>query len=98
MSHSEGTIRQRIVDMLAKQALTALDLSRAVGIGEKEVYRHLPHVAKSAARQGRRLAITPSTCLACGFTFHRRTRFTRPGRCPRCRQCRIDHPVFRIVT
>ena len=97
MSTPGGTVRQRMIDMLESEAMTALDLSQAVRVTEREVIRHLAHIAKSVVRQRRRLEVTPSTCLACGFTFTKRTRLTRPGRCPRCRRSRIDHPVFRIV-
>lgn len=92
-----GTIRQRIIALLRQEAMTAQDLSRSVGVAEKDVYRHLAHIEKSMAGQGRKLELAPCTCLACGFTFSERRRLTRPGRCPRCRQSRIDHPVFRIV-
>lgn len=91
-----GTHRQQIIDLLQQEAMTALEISRAVRISEKDVYRHLAHIEKTMAGQGRKLSFTPCTCLACGFTFTDRRRLTRPGRCPRCRQSRIDHPVFRI--
>jgi predicted Zn-ribbon and HTH transcriptional regulator len=92
------TIRRQMIDLLQQAAMTALDLSRAIGISEKEVYRHLVHVEKTAAGQGGRLTFSPCTCQACGFTFKARRRLTRPGRCPRCRESRIDHPVFKINT
>ena len=97
MSDTAGTIRQRVVEQLEQAAMTARDLSQAVGVPEKEIVRHLGHIARSVARQGRRLDVIPSTCLACGFTFTQRSRLTRPGRCPQCRRSRIDHPVFRIL-
>lgn len=90
------TIRQQIMHLLLEDAMTALDLSQAVGIAEKEVYRHLVHVEKTVAGQGHKLVLRPCTCQACGYTFHDRRRLTRPGRCPRCRQSRMDHPVFWI--
>ncbi len=91
-----GTIRRRMIDLLQQAAMTALDLSRAIGVPEKEVYRHLAHVEKTVAGQGGRLTFSPCACQACGFTFTARRRLTRPGRCPRCRKSRIDHPVFTI--
>jgi predicted Zn-ribbon and HTH transcriptional regulator len=91
-----GTLRQQIIDLLGKAAMTALDISQTVHISEKDVYRHLTHIQKSVASQGRKLSFTPSTCLACGFTFTDRRRLTKPGRCPRCRESRIDHPIFKI--
>ena len=93
-----GTVRQEIIDLLNAKSMTALEISQAVRVSEKDVYRHLAHIAKSVSGQGRKLAFTPCTCLACGFTFADRRRLTRPGRCPRCRESRIDHPVFRIET
>ena len=92
------TVRRQIIQLLMQEPMTALDLSRAIGLAEKEVYRHLEHVEKTIAGQGGRLKVTPCTCQACGFIFKERRRLTRPGRCPRCRESRIDHPVFRIAT
>lgn len=91
-----GTIRQQIIDLLQQEALTALEISQAVRVAEKDVYRHLAHIEKTMAGQGRKLAFNPCTCLACGFTFTQRRRLTRPGRCPQCRKSRIDNPLFRI--
>jgi predicted Zn-ribbon and HTH transcriptional regulator len=91
-----GTLRQQIIDLLCQQAMTALDISGAVRIPEKDVLRHLGHIRRTVVRQGGKLAVTPCTCRACGYTFTDRRRLTRPGRCPRCRESRIDHPVFRI--
>jgi len=91
-----GTVRQQIVARLCQEAMTALEISKAVRVSEKDVYRHLSHIQKSMAGQGKKLAYTPCICLACGFSFADRRRLTRPGRCPRCRESRIDHPVFRI--
>jgi transcriptional regulator len=91
-----GTLRQQIIDLLRQETMTALDVSQAIRISEKDVYRHLAHIEKTVAGQGGKLSFTPCTCLACGFSFTDRQRLTRPGRCPRCRQSRIDHPVFRI--
>ncbi len=91
-----GTIRRQIIDLLLQQAMTALEISQAVRISEKDVYGHLAHIQRTVVGRGRKLSFLPSTCLACGFTFKERRRLTKPGRCPRCRESRIDYPVFRI--
>lgn len=91
------TLRQQIINLLQDSAMTALDISQAVRVSEKEVYHHLAHIEKTVAGQGRKLVLIPCTCQACGFPFKGRRRLTRPGRCPRCRENRIDHPVFSVV-
>ena len=76
--------------------MTAIDLSRDLRIMEKEVYEHLPHIARSVASQRKQLVIHPSICQKCGYVFKDRTRFTRPGRCPKCRETHIQRPSFEI--
>jgi hypothetical protein len=76
--------------------MNARELSQALGIQEKEVTAHLPHIARSAAGQGRRLVMRSPRCIACGYRFEDRSRFTRPGRCPRCKETRVERPAFRI--
>jgi len=90
------TIRQQLIEILSEREMTAIDLSGDVGIREKEVYEHLPHIALSVASQGKKLVIEPSRCLKCGYVFEGRKRFTRPGRCPQCRETHIQKPKFKI--
>lgn len=72
-------------------------LSRAMGLGEKEILPHLPHIAKSAAAQRARLAVEPARCTGCGFEFRERRRLSPPGRCPRCKASRLQGPWYRII-
>jgi hypothetical protein len=90
----EATLHQVLLEADA----TARDLSRLVGIPERDVAEHLRHLERSLRRSGERLVVEPSVCRSCGFTFtHRdRHRYTRPGRCPECHGRRISLPVFRI--
>jgi predicted Zn-ribbon and HTH transcriptional regulator len=76
--------------------MSARDLSQALGVREKEVYAHLPHVARSVQKDGMQLLISPVACLACGYRFKNRKRYTRPGRCPQCKATRIQTPLFII--
>jgi predicted Zn-ribbon and HTH transcriptional regulator len=91
------TIRQQIIDLLSQNEMTATDLSRSLGIEEKEIHQHLPHIFRSAAAQGWTLQILPSECLKCGFVFKDRTRFTPPGRCPHCKSTYIQKPAFKVI-
>jgi hypothetical protein len=91
-----STIRQQIIAVLEHGPCDARDISQEVGISEKEVYTHLPHASKSVAQKGKKLHIQPPECLACGFVFSKRSRFTRPGRCPKCKSQRIKNPYFEV--
>jgi predicted Zn-ribbon and HTH transcriptional regulator len=90
------TIRQQMTVLLSKKDMSARELSQAMRIREKEVYEHLSHISRSAAAQGKKLIILPSRCLVCGYVFQDRKRFTRPGRCPRCKRSHIQEPMYRI--
>jgi predicted Zn-ribbon and HTH transcriptional regulator len=76
--------------------MNAIEISQEIGIKEKDVYEHLPHVARSVAVQGKNLVILPACCLDCGYVFRDRRRFTRPGRCPKCKGTHIERPAFEI--
>jgi len=92
-----GTIRQQIIELLTDAEMDARELSREVGIKEKEVYEHLAHIARSLAAKGNKLTIRASECLKCGYVFKDRRRFTRPGRCPRCRESHLTSPFYHIT-
>ena len=90
------TIRQQMIALLSEEEMSAIALSQELRIAEKEVYTHLPHIARSVAMQGKKLLIQPSRCLKCGYVFEERKRFTRPGHCPRCKATYIQRPAYRI--
>ena len=91
------TIRQEIIDLLSRQEMGVRQLSGQVGIQEKEVIEHLSHIARSLAVKGKKLTIRPAECLLCGYVFEKRQRFTRPGRCPRCKKSHLQSPEFYIA-
>lgn len=90
------TIRQQIIELLVEQEMSAREISQTVRIREKEVYEHLFHVARSVNTQKKKLVITPSECLGCGYIFKNRKRYTPPGRCPHCKGEHIQNPTYRI--
>lgn len=91
-----GTIRQKMVAILKEGQHDARSLSQQLGISEKEVRVHLPHLDRTIRQQGQRLVIIPSTCLSCGFIFKDRKRPTKPSRCPRCRTTHLTAPLYQI--
>jgi transcriptional regulator len=90
------TVRQRMVALLSEKEMTARDLSQALGIREREVYDHLSHIAHTVAGRGGRLTVLPISCLACGWVFQERKRFTRPSRCPRCKKSHVETPAYHL--
>ena len=88
------TIRQRMIVLLVEKEMTARELSQVLGIREREVFDYLTHIGRSVAAQGGRLTVLPVRCLACGYVFEERKRFTRPSRCPRCKKSHIETPVY----
>ena len=90
------TIRQKIISLLRKAEMSAREISGEIGIAEKEVTEHLAHIARSVSSQGKKIIITPATCRVCGYEFENRKRFTRPGRCPKCKKSHLQSPRFRI--
>jgi predicted Zn-ribbon and HTH transcriptional regulator len=91
------TVRQDLALALRTGPATARDLSKAVGISEKDVAAHLVHLAKTLRARGERLVTVPSRCLDCGFAFAQREKPARPSRCPRCQANRLTLPEFSIA-
>jgi predicted Zn-ribbon and HTH transcriptional regulator len=90
------TIRKEMILLLGNKEMDAREISSAVGVGEKEVYTHLSHIAHSVKHQRKKLIIKPSVCLGCEYVFEKRKRFTRPSRCPICKSEHIRSPMYRI--
>lgn len=91
-----ATRRQEIERLLREKPHTARDLSKAVGVSERDVPEHLVHVEKSLRQRSGALRLEPVRCLGCGFRFEERRRFSRPGRCPQCHGRRLTLPRFWI--
>lgn len=91
------TLRQEMIALLKTGWQDVRGLSQALGIREKEVHGHLAHVSRSIRRGQGHLICDPFECLGCGYRFKDRERFTRPGRCPRCRKTWIQNAAWRIV-
>ena len=90
------TTRQRMRELLLQNDQDLRSLSQQLSLAEKEVLDHLHHLELSVRKRNQKLVILPSYCLKCGFSFTKRKRFSKPGRCPRCRSTYIEPPVFRI--
>ena len=90
-----ATVRESLCDALREGPCTAKDLSRAVGIPERDVPEHLEHLARSLRARGEELVVEPSRCLECDFV-PRRHPMKRPAHCPSCRGRRLALPRFSV--
>jgi predicted Zn-ribbon and HTH transcriptional regulator len=90
------TARQALRDALKDGPFTAHELSARAGIAERDIVGHLEHLEKTAKAHGERLEVEPARCDACGFTFKKRDRLSRPGRCPVCRGSHLVPPRFTL--
>ena len=90
------TIRQQIISLLEKDEMCAREISKAVGVREKEVYEHLEHIRRSLKAQKKKLITDPFYCLMCNYVFKDRKRLSRPGRCPECKQTHIEPARYKI--
>jgi hypothetical protein len=93
-----GSTREQLREALrGDMPLTLRDLSQIVRISEAQVAEHLPHVERSARRDGERLVVEPAHCHTCEHVFAERRRFTTPSRCPSCKSERVGAARFRIA-
>jgi len=90
------TKRQEIIDILKLRSLSAKEISRNLGLSEKEVYAHLEHIRRSLRSEGLKLSVEPAVCLDCNYEFSKRDRLQPPGRCPRCKGTHIKDPEYFI--
>ena len=89
------TLRKRIAEALEGEPLDVREISQRFHLREKEVLDHLQHIARSV--RGRRFIAEPASCGKCGFSFRKRERLSKPGRCPVCRSEQILSPRFQIL-
>jgi predicted Zn-ribbon and HTH transcriptional regulator len=74
----ERTPRQRIIDVITGTRLSSYQLAQMLGIPERQVEEHLPHIVKTIARdKTKKFILDPATCQDCSFLFKDRTRLTR---------------------
>jgi predicted Zn-ribbon and HTH transcriptional regulator len=83
---------------LLRKSMDQRELSQTLGIREKEVALHLPHIAKSARAKKLNWHTRPAYCENCHYSFKDRKRLTPPSKCPRCRSSRIQGPWHRIIS
>ncbi len=102
----DETVREKIIRILreSKTPLSAAEIAAELGLnpigGEKIVYEHLKHIAKSVWRSSRgreSLFMIPPRCMKCGYVFKDLREPRKPSKCPRCKSQWIEPPRFKIM-
>ncbi len=91
------TVRRQIMGQLAAGPLSLAELAARMDLTEKELLQHLRHVKRTVSRSGGKLTVKAARCRNCGFSFRQADEFKKPGRCPRCKQSRIDGPWLSLA-
>jgi predicted Zn-ribbon and HTH transcriptional regulator len=89
------TLRKRLLELLTEQPRSVSSLARELGMRRQDAEEELRHAMRSAEAAGRRIAIEPARCKACGFVFDA-DRLAKPGRCPACRGSRLYEAQVRL--
>jgi predicted Zn-ribbon and HTH transcriptional regulator len=87
--------RRDLVPLLLDKKMTLSEIARAVHEKPKEVIDALTHLAKSSRHSDYELVMDPAECRKCGFEFGT-DRFSRPGKCPKCRSTWIYEPLIGV--
>jgi hypothetical protein len=91
------TIRRYIIALLQDYSFTAKEISGFLKVTEKDVYDHLEHIRKTMNKGDYHLVVSPAMCDKCGFTFRKRGKLSRPGKCPICHSNLITPPIFSVL-
>lgn len=95
-----STIRQQLMALLKQKDWDARTLSQHLGVRERDIYSHLPHIRRSAEAAGKTFVVFGPECLQCGFRFaggkKERDKTGKPSRCPICKSEHITAPRFMI--
>jgi len=90
------TRRQQIAALLMADEWSFDDLRRELSLTVKVLEEDLRHIERSVRASGTRLRVRPASCFGCGFEFTKKA-FHPPGRCPKCRDRRIQGPWMKIT-
>lgn len=88
--------RRDLIPLLLDKKLSVSEIARAVHEEPKEVIDALTHLAKSSKHGDYELVMDPAECRKCGFEFNTE-KFSRPGKCPKCRSTWIYEPLIGVV-
>jgi len=81
---------------MKKGEISAQQIANHFKVEMWEILIDLRHIAKSI-KPVYEMKISPSECRSCGFLFKERSKIKKPTKCPKCKDERIQPPLFKIV-
>ena len=90
------TRRQQIVELVSAGEWSFDDLRHEFSLTVKVLEEDLRHIEHTVRASGKRFRVRPASCLGCGFAFTKMA-LHPPGRCPNCRERRVDGPWVKIT-
>lgn len=90
------TRRQEIVALLSTGEWSFKDLRVELQLTVKVLEEDLHHIRRSVGRKGSKLQLLPARCDHCDFEFTKGA-LHPPGRCPNCKDRRINGPWLKIT-
>ena len=88
-----NTKRQEIIELITDHPLDTRSISMILGISQKIIEENLFNIQKTYKKN---FKIYPAICNKCDFEFTN-NRFTKPGKCPRCKSTWIVAPRIGVV-
>lgn len=92
----EQSRREQMITLLQEQPWSLHSLALFLGVHVKLVEDDLNHISRSTGRS-LKLKQIPPVCQACGYVFQKRTRYSKPSRCPQCRSEHVLEGTFQLV-
>lgn len=96
MREASRTTRQRMVDRLREEPLTASALAREFELQTADALSHVEHIAQSLDSSDDQLLVAPPECRECGFDGFDDL-VNRPSRCPDCKSENVEEPAFQVA-
>jgi hypothetical protein len=90
------TRRQQIAELISAQEWNFEELRHELSVTVKVIEEDLHHIERSVRASGKRFVVRSAICVGCGFAFTKKA-LHPPGRCPQCRDRRIDGPWVKIT-
>ena len=85
------TKRQLLKELLDDGPISLRELAKELKTGINHAAHEMDHLSRSLNNT---IQITPAYCHNCDYIFKKRSKWTKPSRCPKCRSEKLSDPLF----